>query len=95
MDNRYSAYDCPALMQDGRFITNYLDSRVFDQFIRLSNKLESVHDYRFFLQNNAETIMNREREHLDKINRCPVDGRAVPLNNYTSDNKYCGCMCRQ
>ena len=57
MDNRYYSYDCPPLMNDGRFISNYVRSSLFDQYIRNTNNLESSQDFRNFLQNNGSTIL--------------------------------------
>ena len=34
MNNRYWLEGCPPLMQDGKFITNYVRSSVYDQSIR-------------------------------------------------------------
>lgn len=81
MDNRYFKYGCPALMQDARFITNYMDKRVFDQYIRNVNNINSAQDYKNFLQANTNTIINREQEYLLKTNTCAVHGLCVPLSN--------------
>jgi hypothetical protein len=81
MDNRYFIHGCPALMQDGRFITNYTRNRVFNQFIREVNNIESSHEFRHFLQNNAETLINRERDYVNKMNTCNVNGQCLPVNN--------------
>ena len=77
MDNRYFNYKCPALMQDARFITNYMESRVFEQQIRNINNLGSVHDFKSFLQTNAETIINKERNYLESVNKCCVNGACL------------------
>ena len=81
-DNRYFSYDCPALMQDGRFITNYHRQRVFDQYIRGINKIDSAQDYKMFLQNNGDTIINRERAYNDNNNVCKIEGKCVPVSTY-------------
>ena len=59
-DNRYWSNGCPPLMSDGRFITNHVRYNVFDQFIRNMNEISNNHDYRHFLQNNGDTILNKE-----------------------------------
>lgn len=92
MDNRYFNHGCPALMQDARFITNYTRGRVFDQFIRSTNNIESVHDYRTFLQSNADTIMTREREYAEKQNTCSLNGECAELGNKNTFD--CACECR-
>jgi hypothetical protein len=81
MDNRYWSNGCPALMQDGRFITNYLRTSIIDQVVREVNGIKSSNEYRLFLQNNTESIINKERENLLKNNTCNVDGRCVKLSN--------------
>jgi hypothetical protein len=81
-NNRYFSYDCPALMQDGRFITNYIRQRTFDQYIRGINNIDSAQDYKDFLQQNGDTIMNRERAYNDEKNICKIDGKCVPVSTY-------------
>ncbi len=103
MDNRYFKDNCPPLMQDGRFITNYTESRVFEQMIRNVNKIESAQDYKHFLQNNAKTIIQREREEVEKSNMCQVNGQCVPLSGISksadlvkSENGSSSCKsCRR
>jgi hypothetical protein len=85
MDNRHFTYGCPGLMQDARFITNYYQNRTFEQNIRNVNKIENSHDYRAFLQTNAESIMNNEHDFLVKSNTCAVDGKCVALSNPVDD----------
>jgi hypothetical protein len=88
MDNRYFNYKCPPLMQDGRFITNYLDNSIFEQYIRNVNNINSAQDYKRFLQNNGDTIINRERAYLESINTCAVHGKCMAINDKISN---CGC----
>lgn len=97
MDNRYHNYKCPPLMQDGRFITSYLKNSTFEQFIRNVNQINSAQEYRQFLQQNGDTIINKERAYLESINTCPVYGKCVPLseNTFTVGAKACGCACKR
>ena len=81
MDNRYYHYGCPPLMQDARFITNYLPSRTIEQYIRNINEIDSAQNYRLFLQTNGDTIINREREVMTQQNTCSVHGLCASLNN--------------
>jgi len=92
MDNRYYKYGCPALMQDGRFITNYMESRIYEQMIRNANNINSVHDYRYLLQNNGDAILDKERAFIEKKYTCNIDGKCVPLSCET-EQKQCGCNC--
>jgi hypothetical protein len=81
MDNRYFIYGCPALMQDARFITNYTDRKTFDQFIRKVNNINSAQEYKHFLQNNSDVLLNRERDYNIKQNICGVDGKCAFVPN--------------
>ena len=79
MDNRYYNYGCPAIWSNSRDFTNYYDSRIFEQYIRKINNIDSAQEYRHFLQNNAETIMNSETDYFIRNNTCDVNGQCVPL----------------
>lgn len=81
-DNRYFSYDCPALMQDGRFITNYTQRRTFDQYIRGVNKIESAQEYKDFLQRNGEIIINKERAYNEENNVCKINGKCMSVSVY-------------
>lgn len=80
MDNRHFKYGCPPLMQDGRFITNYMGNRIFEQYIRNINKINSAQEYKQFLQSKGDIILNKERAYHQKINTCGVQGKCVPLS---------------
>ena len=75
-------------MQDGRFITNYLDNSIFEQFIRNVNNINSAQDYKRFLQDNGNTIINRERAYLESINTCAVHGKCLSITD-----KISNCVC--
>ena len=89
MDNRYYGYNCPPLMNDGRFLTSYVRSKVFDQYIRNLNAVTNNHSYRLFLQKNAEQIMNKEVKVLIENNTCKVDGKCVSLSGKVSNVLPC------
>jgi hypothetical protein len=57
-------------MADGRIFTNYLPRKRLNEFIRQGNNLESAHDYRHFLQNNAEKLMSNELSFLEANKKC-------------------------
>ena len=96
MDNRYFHYKCPPLMQDARFITNYTKNSTFEQFIRNVNQIESAQEYKQFLQENGDTIINRERAYLENINTCAVHGKCVPLSGIAKvAGSACGCACKR
>ena len=56
MDNRYYKYNCPPFLNDGRFLSSHIRSRVFDQYIRNINNVQSAQEYKHFLQNNATDL---------------------------------------
>lgn len=97
MDNRYFKYNCPAIWSNSRNLTNYYENRIFEQFIRNTNKIQSAQEYRHFLQNNAEIIMTRENDYLVKNNTCSVDGKCVPINyeNFTNTEPVHTCNCNK
>jgi hypothetical protein len=70
-DNRFGVCcKCPARMADGRIFTNYLPRKRLNEFLRLGNNLESSHDYRHFLQNNANSLMTNEVKYLEENKKC-------------------------
>jgi hypothetical protein len=95
MDNRYYNYDCPPLMNDGRFISSYIRSNVFDQYIRTTNNIQSAQDYKNFLQNNGDKVLNNLKSHIRENNTCRIEGRCLPMAepktndvvNYLNNNK--------
>lgn len=68
MDNYYK--NCPAKMDDGRFITNYKSSSSNDEYIKYMNGIIRDDDYRLFLQTNADKIMDSEWLYLKKNDSC-------------------------
>lgn len=86
MDNRYHKYNCPPLMNDGRFLTSYVRSRVFDQYIRNINGVQSAQEYRHFLQNNGDQILNNLKGHLRENNTCKIEGKCLPMSGPNSDD---------
>ena len=57
MDNYFK--ECPANMSDGRIFTDYRTSSRREQFNKTINGIIREDEYRAFLQNNGETILNR------------------------------------
>lgn len=68
MDPIYN--ECPPKMSDARFLTDYRSSNTREQYIRSINGLTNTDDYRDFLQNNAEQIMDKEWEIVTNKNSC-------------------------
>jgi hypothetical protein len=67
-NNKY--FDCPALMSDGRIMTDYRQSCTVNDMIRLNNNVLSSNDYRQFLINNAEDIININQDYIVNKNGC-------------------------
>lgn len=90
MDNRYYKFGCPALMNDGRFLTNHLPKRTFDQIVRDINKIDSIQNYKLYLQNNAEFIIKTEFKILTELNTC----KKKPACDFTvNDSQLFSCNC--
>lgn len=70
MDNFYNG--CPAKMEDGRFLTDYRTSNAREQYIKTINGFVRDDEYRMFLQQNGEQILDREWDHLKTTNSCPT-----------------------
>ncbi len=84
MDNRYYNYNCPPLMNDGRFISNYVRSSTFDQYIRNFSNINNATEYRHYLQNNGNQITNNIKAYLHQNNTCSVEGKCLPLSGPTT-----------
>ncbi len=50
---------CPGIMQDNRFFTNYNDKMAITQDIRQKYNLNTVHEFRYFLQKNGLQILEK------------------------------------
>ena len=72
MDNVYSS--CPALMSDGRFLTDWNGSTRRNEYIKHINDLVRDDDYRVFLQQNGSNILNKEWNYLVTENGCKENG---------------------
>jgi hypothetical protein len=70
MDNFFQS--CPAKMSDGRFLADYRSANTRDQYIKTINGFVRDDEYRWFLQQNANSIMNKEWEILKEKNSCPT-----------------------
>ena len=85
-NNKY--FDCPARMDDGRTFTDYRASSSVDDMIRYSNNVMNSYDYRQFLINNANNIMNvNNRYTSDKVGCNSCTAKEVPFNTECDINK--------
>lgn len=84
MDNRYYNYNCPPLMNDGRFLNNYVRPSTFDQYVRNINNINNGIEYRHYLQNNGYEIMNNIKAYLHQNNTCTIEGKCLPMSGPTT-----------
>jgi hypothetical protein len=73
-------------MNDGRFISSYVRSRVFDQYVRNVNNVNSAQEYKHFLQNNGDQIINNLKGYLRETNTCRIEGKCLPIDGPNSDD---------
>ncbi len=57
-------YQCPAKMEDGRFITRYESSNELTGAIQKMNHIQSSNQFRTFLQSNTDSLIANERDYL-------------------------------
>lgn len=70
-DNKFGkCCGCPALMEDGRIYTSFVNNARLNGHVRKINKNSSHHKNRLFLQKNAEKIMANERVYLHTNYMC-------------------------
>ena len=68
MDNYYQ--NCPAKMDDGRFITHSRSDSCINEYIKYANGIVRDDDYRLYLQLNADKLMDAEWSSLIKNDSC-------------------------
>ena len=96
-NNKY--FDCPALMSDGRLMTDYRPSTTVNDMIRLNNNVKSSNEYRNFLTNNATDIMNINENYIVEKNSCK-SGKLVEVPfarvcNYNTQYGKCELLYRR
>jgi len=68
MDNKYYHTGAPAVfMNDARSFTDYGDIETNNNALKKANGISNEHDYRLFLQNNAQSIMNNEQGFYERF----------------------------
>ena len=72
-------------MSDGRFISSYVRSSVFDQYIKNMNNINSAQNYKHFLQNNGDQIINNAKAYLRENNICKIEGKCLPMSPPNND----------
>ena len=67
-DNKY--FDCPPRMSDGRHFTDYRPNCEMNSMVKLDNKISNSFEYRNFLQQNGNLILDINRKHACQKNCC-------------------------
>jgi hypothetical protein len=75
MDNCFKTSDnkhiqCPPRMADGRHFTDYRPSNFINDLIRADNNISNSLTYRMFLQQNADALMDKQRQIACNLNCC-------------------------
>jgi hypothetical protein len=91
-NNKY--FECPALMEDGRAFTDYRPSSDVENMIQYSNNIMSSYEYRQFLINNANKIMDVNTMYAsNKLSCNDCNTPDVPFNTVCNVNsKYSRCQ---
>jgi hypothetical protein len=69
-NNVYKSF--PGIMEDSRLFTDYNSNAVLNKSMRDLNKIKSNEDYRKYLTNNAQSIINQNLETATFENNCNV-----------------------
>lgn len=69
-DNKY--HFCPPLMSDCRHVTNYVPNSVMNEYVKHVYGIHDNNYYRAFLQQNAEKLMNNDKEFMERQFNCTV-----------------------
>jgi hypothetical protein len=93
MDNYFKG--CPPRMNDGRFLQDFRQANTREQYIKTINGIVRDDDYRMFLQQNGEQIMDKEWGVLRKTQSCQTNccihtypTRTSPGSNYEELKLY-------
>ena len=70
MNNSYINKDCPALMSDGRHITDYRPSCELHSCVRKENRLMDNNMYRKYMIDNADRMMEGNRQYWISQRSC-------------------------
>lgn len=84
MSDNYNK-NCPAKMSDGRFITDYKNSKYRDLYISHINGMKSHTEYRNFLSGNAEKIISNINEYHNANNAGKGNSKCVHVYATTTN----------
>lgn len=91
MNNAIYNHDCPALMSDGRIVTDYEQSCSLNNRIQNQNGITNAYDYKLFLQQNGMQVQRQIRDFYNQKNSCTSCGGyyiADPSNQIDYWNQY-------
>lgn len=87
-------FSCPPRMDDARHFTDYRPNCYVNNIIRANNKLMNSFEYRKFLTDNANKLMEMNRTYACQKNCCGPckqpydDGTMMPEQTITNCNKH-------
>jgi len=67
-NNKY--FQCPPRMSDGRHFTDYRSSDTINNMIRADNNISNSLNSKLFMQQNANALIEKQREHACELNCC-------------------------
>ena len=73
-------FDFPANMEDGRVYSNWQTTAVINENIRIREKLKTNWDYRSYLQQNANHIINYNHTEACAQSGCPTTYSKIKVN---------------
>ena len=80
---------CPARMSDSRSFTDHRSSTFVDDLIRSDNNISNSLHYRVFLQNNANALMDKQRQIACIANCCgPCESSREGFTNTMLPEQY-------
>jgi hypothetical protein len=97
-NNKYASNNnfkgCPALMSDGRFLTNYKPNsdmnKVFEN--TLSDKPLSSWEYKYHLTNNSKKVFDLMNNNYNNMYGCSDYGYEIPLPSVKQDCNQDNCV---
>ena len=80
-NNAPTDFNCPPLMEDGRFITDYRPSCSLHYEIMRNNGICSAYQFKEFMQNHADKIHQQQTEQFRYYSQCNCNKRVAPDPN--------------
>lgn len=84
MDNSYFMFGCPAIMNDGRIYTSYLNRHDLNDAILAANGINKLdcdnNCQRSFFQRNAVSLIQGDRQYLMRNYTCSVPKKVMIID---------------